>query len=486
MPSRSNFCLSVALVAVLPAVGQRVSLPATPPPATPPAKTLVPEAERTMHRVVLGLPPNETKLFMLPETASWETRTKDPRVRWLRRQLYRLAFEMGHGQVFRSAPAQTLFFIAVPDPSTNPESLGNEEAVFREYLRERVGWSDGIIDERVRFFKSRVPVVYPQDMAEPISYDESGRLVLGVGTDFDEPYESAVESLARSFPDEFAVRRLPDINTEGGDLALVRLPDGGVGLLIGHNRIERWVRRTRPATRPNSPVSEADIEAGRLAYQRAFGGIETIVIGREALQNPSLNNPEIFHLDMVAMVLGTPRGIVAFVPTYEGSPVDALTHVHLDPADVRRFQGEYDRAARQLAARGYRVARVPFLDHPSRSPVGIGKFVDPRTGRVSVLLGRYPTHMAATDEQNPQTQLQLTLEKLDAAVAAWRKDPSDSRWKGVQAAVAATWQQMDKAVTVASPLFDRQREVYESYGVQVLSLPIYPTGEGGVHCLVLK
>ena len=482
MTSRSTFCASLALVAILAGAGPRVP----PPPATPPAGSLVPEAERTLHRLVLGLQPNETKLFMLPETASWDPRTKDPRVRWLRRQLYQLAFEMGHGQVFRSAPPQTQFFVAVPDPRTNPKALGNEEAVFREHLRERVGWSDRVIDERVRFFKAPEPVVYPQDMAEPISYDEAGRLVLGVGTDFDEAYEGAVESLARSYPDEFAVRRLPDINTEGGDLALVRLPEGGVGLLIGHNRIERWVRRVRPETKPKSPVSEADIEAGRLAYQRAFGGVETIVIGREALRDPGLDNPEIFHLDMVAMVLKTPSGVVAFVPTYEGSPVDALTHVHLDPPSVQRFQGEYDRAARQLASRGYRVARVPFADHPSRNPVGIGKFVDPDTGRVSVLLGRYPTHVAASDDQNPQTQLQLTLEKLDAAVAAWRHEPTDARWSAVQAAIGATWRQMDRAVAAPNDMFERQRRVYESFGVRVLALPIYPTGEGGVHCLVLK
>lgn len=473
--------LVASLVAALPAV--RASQRG---PTVPAAERLVPEAERSMRRLILGLQPNETKLFMLPETASWDARTTDPRVRWLRRQLYRLAFEMAHGQIFRHAPPHTLFFVAVPDPRSTPGSLGNEEAVFREHLRERVGWSDRIIDERVRFFRVPVPMVYPQDMAEPIAYDESGRLVLGVGTDFDGAYEGAVESLARAYPDDFVIRRLPHINTEGGDLALVRLPEGGVGLLVGHNRIERWVRNLRPEIKPNSPISEADIEAGRLAYQRAFGGVETIVIGWEALRDPKFNNPEIFHLDMVAAVLSTPAGVVAFVPTYEGSPVDALTHVHLDPAAVKRFQDEYDRAARQLSARGYRVARVPFADHPVRNPVGIGKFVDPGTGHASVLLGRYPDHLEASDERNPQTQLQLEFEALDAAVAAWRHEPSDTRWEAVRATVGATWRQMDEAVSAPNPDFEAQRRVYESFGVRVLSLPIFATGEGGVHCLVLK
>lgn len=448
--------------------------------------TLVPEAERSLRRVILGLDPNETKLFMLPATAAWDPKTKDPRVRWLRRQLYRLLFELGHGQIFRHSPPQTRFFIGVPDPRTTPESLGNEEAVFREHLRERVGWSDRVIDERVRFFPVPLPVPYPQDMAEPIGYDERGRLVLGMGSDADDWYRGAVESLAGRYPNEFVVRWLPGINTEGGDLALVRFPEGSVGLLVGRNRVARYVQRQHPERAAGRPIAQEEIEEARLAYQRAFGGIETLVVGAEALRDPRFANPEIFHLDMLVAVLRGSSGVVAFVPTYEGSPIDALSHVHLPVESARRFQAEYDRTARQLAARGYRVARVPFADHPARNPVGIGKFVDPETGRQVVLLARYPDHLEPADDRNPQSRLQLTFEALDATVEAWRHDPTDARWSSVQAAIAAAWRQMDASVQAPNPTFQIQQRVYESFGIRVLSVPIFPTGEGGIHCLVLK
>jgi hypothetical protein len=475
-------CVFVLLAALTAGAAPRANPTRVPAPAGEPT----PEAERTLKRVILGLEPNETKLFMLPETVAWDPRTRDPRVRWLRRQLYRMRFELGHGQIFRNARPQTRFFVAVPDPQTTPASLGNEKDVFREYLRERAGWSDSMIDERVRFFSVPVPVPYPQDMAEPIGYDGKGRLVLGLGSDVDDFYRQAAVGLTRAFPDDFVIRALPDVNTEGGDLGLVRLPEGGVGLLVGHNRVVRYVERRYPGTDPGAPIPDARIEEARRAYRSAFGGIETIIVGREALRDPGLANPEIYHLDMLVAVLRTPSGVVAFVPTYEASPIDAHTHSPLPAADVRRFQAQYDRTARQLAARGYRVARLPFADHPARNPVGVGKFVDPQTGRPWVILGRYPDHVGAADGGNPQTRLQRAFEDLDAAVAAWRHQPTDGRWLAVPSAVTSALKQMDASVAAPNGSFQTQRRIYESFGVGVMGLPIFPTGEGGVHCLVLK
>ncbi len=421
---------------------------------------------------------------MLPETLAWDPKTKDPRVRWLRRQLYGLSFELVHGQVFRTAPPQTHFFIGVPDPRTNPASLGNEEAVFRDHLKNRVGWSEETINERVRFFTIPGAVPFPQDMAEPMGYDERGRLILGIGSDAEDYYRDAVDSLGAAYPEDFLIRRLPGINTEGGDLALVRLPEGTVGLLVGHNRIRRYVERLHPEVAPNAPISEAHLAQAQRAYGAAFDGVETIVVGREALLKPRLANPEIFHLDMVVAVLRGSAGVVAFVPTYRGSPVDALSNVQLPAEAVDRFQAEYDRAAAQLAARGYRVARVTFADHPVRSPVNVGKFVDPGTGRSFVLLGRYPDHLQAAP--TAQARLQMAFEALDAAVVDWRQDPSDKRWGAVQAAIAAAWTQMDESVQMPNSIFDSQRRLYESNGIGVKPFPIFPTGEGGVHCLLLK
>lgn len=457
-----------------------------PPHSATPAMPLVPEAERSLRRIILGLQPNETRMVVVPETMAWDPHTRDPRVVRLRRGLYRLEFELVHGQIFRAAPPHARFFVAVPDPRANPQSMGNEVEVFREYLRERVGWSDATIDSRVRFFTVPSAIPFPQDMAEPIGYDVRGRLVLGIGSDVEDYYAAAVERLAQEYPEEFAIRRLPDVNTEGGDLSLVRLPEGAVGLFVGHNRIARWVQRVHGA-RPGDPIPEAQIAEAEGAYRRAFDGIETLVIGRDALVDPRLANPEIFHLDMVVAVLRGPAGIVAFVPTYEGTPVDAMSSLRLEAAAVARFQQEYDRTASQLIARGYRVARLPFADHPVRSPVNVGKFTDPETARGFVLLGRYPDHlMPASSSLTARAGLQKAFEGLDAAVIAWRKEPTDAGWNAVQAALAAAWRQMDDSIRAPNPTFESQRRAYESHGIGVGAVPIFPTGEGGVHCLVLK
>ncbi|HYB53460.1 MAG TPA: hypothetical protein VEG84_06315, partial [Thermoanaerobaculia bacterium] len=58
---------------------------------------LLPECEHTMNRLVLGLDPNQTKFYMLPDTTPWDPRSPDPRVRRLRQQLYWLNFELLHG-----------------------------------------------------------------------------------------------------------------------------------------------------------------------------------------------------------------------------------------------------------------------------------------------------------------------------------------------------------------------------------------------------
>jgi hypothetical protein len=445
-----------------------------------------PEAERTLGRVVLGLDPNQTKLFLLPETVAWDPKSRDPRVRWLRRELCWLRFELGHGQMFRRARPYTVFFIAVPNPRTTANSLGGDEAGLRDYLKEHVGWTDRVIAERVRFFAVPEQVPYPQDMAEPIGYDASGRLVLGVGDDIEPWYRHAVDGLVAAFPKDFAIRPLPDVNTEGGDLSIVRLPDGGVGLLVGSNRIARFVARRHPETTKGAPIPDARIEEARRAYQEAFDGVETIVVGHEALRNPLLGNAELYHIDMLVAVLLTPSGVVAFVPTYGAGPIDAHSHVAIPIADVRRFQAEYDRTARQFEARGYRVARVPFADHPARSPVGITRFAEAQTGRSAVMLGRYPDHAATPDGHNSQSQVQGVLRALEESVAAWQSGPTDARWRAVHAAVDRAWKQMDASAEQPNPDFERQKKIYESYGVSVMGIPIFPTGEGGVHCLVLK
>jgi len=56
----------------------------------------------------------------------------------------------------------------------------------------------------------------------------------------------------------------------------------------------------------------------------------------------------------------------------------------------------------------------------------------------------------------------------------------------VEVAFGAVWQAMDRAAAAPNPIFDAQRRVYESLGVTVVPVPMFPTGEGGLHCLVLQ
>jgi hypothetical protein len=103
------------------------------------------------------------------------------------------------------------------------------------------------------------------------------------------------------------------------------------------------------------------------------------------------------------------------------------------------------------------------------------------------LLGRYPYHLpSASGERSAQATLQDSLTRLDEAVLGWRADPAGENWKAVEAAFGAVWQAMDRAAAVPNPIFDAQRRVYESLGVTVVPVPMFPTGEGGLHCLVLQ
>lgn len=477
---------------ILLAVGGPVGPPrpsplgAPPPAAAEAGLRVVAESERTLARVILGLDANESRYFLLPETGGLGRGASDPHVAYLREQLYWLDFELEHGQIFRNLPARTRFFLGVPDRRTTAGSLGGEEGLFRRYLRERIGWSESQIRDRIRFFQVREPIPYPQDMAEAAGYDDRGRLVLVMGLECNDSYREPVERLVEQFPDEFVLRRVPGLNTEGGDLAVVRLPDGHLGLLVGRGRVIRYLEDLYGQPFDDKPIEQALIEKARRAYQDAFFGMEVVIVGEEALREPRLANPELFHLDMVASVFRGRSGVVAFVPTYAGVAADALSQSQLAEDFVSRIQAEYDRVARQLVTRGYRVVRLPFADHPVRSPVGAAKFVDPATKRAFVLLGRYPYHFELPDGRNPQRQLQFVFGKLDVAVAAWRHATTAAAWSGVESALRTTWEQLDLAAASENPTFEKQKAIYEANGISVAPVPIFPAGEGGIHCIVLK
>jgi hypothetical protein len=282
-------------------------------PLRPPGQNLVviPESERPFRRIVIGLQANRTRYFMLPSTEPLDSGTQDPRVRFIRRQAYWLNFELVHGRIMRAIPAYTRVFVAVPDPRTVPGSLGNEEDVFRDYLRCRVGWSEDEIAKRVRFFAIPGEIPFPQDLAEPLGTDGRGRLVLAIGGDIPDVYREPVLSLARSFPDDFVIRTVGTtkgkgvVDIEGGDISLVWSPEGTVGLLIGRHRVWRYLERQRRLAALSTPILRDEIEEARDAFRRAFFGVETIIVGEEGLLRPSLVSEELSHTDMIVNILRT-------------------------------------------------------------------------------------------------------------------------------------------------------------------------------------
>ncbi|MBK9062159.1 MAG: hypothetical protein IPL89_03055 [Acidobacteria bacterium] len=391
-----------------------------------------------------------------------------------------------------TAPSYSTFYVAVPDPATVPEASGEEESDFRAYLVSRVGWSEESIRTRVRFFRVSHPLLYPQDMAEVLGLDAGGRLVLGVGSDTDPHYLEPVETLVREFPRDFALRRLAglhvgDVNTEGGDLALSWLPDGEVGLLVGRHRAIRYLERRTGSSVQGRRLTAAEIDESRRAFSSAFFGIEVVIAGESALRDPSRGSEELFHADMVVAAVRNGHEALAFVPTYEVRPRDANSGELLPETFVRDVQREYDLVAGQMEGRGYRVVRLPFEDHPVRAPVNVSRFVDRSSERPFVVLGRYPEHRPpASTVPSAMRRLADAVVLLQSHVDAWEEKPDERRWAALRAQLEDTWKELDAAAASPNPLFERQRALYEANGISVVPLPLYPSGEGGVHCLLLR
>lgn len=457
---------------------------ANPPSPTPPqGLNLVPESERPYRRLVIGLDPLLASPFMLPEGSNFEG-LGDPKLAAIRRQLYWLNFELMHGRIVNAVPKRTRIFVAVPDPRFHVRELGDEREEFREYLKVRAKWSAAEIAERVRFFVVGRAIPFPQDIAEPLGTDDGGRLVLGIGAEADLFYRETLQQMVRAFPKDFAAYTLPGVNTEGGDVELVRMPNGSLGLVAGHHRVLRWLEYRYGEGVIGRSVPAARIEEVRAAFRKAFFGLGVLFVNEEGLRSPSLTSDELFHSDMILNVARGKTGPVAFVPSYEGATVDAISHEPLSPEVRRRAQIVYDRVARQLAGWGFRVARLPFSDHPVRSPVNVGKYTEP-TGEQVVLLGKYPYHFALPDGPNPQRELQKRFDALSERLEDWRNSPSAAAFDKVHEGFHAVWAEMDRAAASPNPTFERQAKVYQGEGIRVVPVPIFPVGEGGLHCLGL-
>jgi len=452
---------------------------------------LAAESDRPFRRVVIGLLARERDAFLLPRVAPSDPAKRDAHTRFLLRRLSWLSFELLHGNLMRAAPAYTRFFVAVPPRPANVPAA-DLEATFREYLRVRAGYSEAEIASRVRFFRVPEAVPFPQDLSVVIGSDAQDRLVIGLGRDMQPAYARATEALVAAFPDDFVLRRIGGrgdraVSTEGGDLSIVPAPQGGLRLLVGRHRVLRILEREGVPWSPPPVVAAADVERVRRLYASAFFGLTTIVLGENLLARADRSDEEIFHVDMVSAILRTQTGVKAFVPTYGARPVDAVSRRALSPEIVRNAQMEYDDAAGQLFRAGYAVVRIPFADHPVRNPVNVARFRDQETGEPSVLLARYPsTTPEAAGQAAPRAGLEDAFADLDRSVTSWRAAPSDSTWAATERSIERAFLALDEAASAPSPAFEEARAIYEREGVRVRPVSLVPSGEGGLHCLVLQ
>ena len=83
-------------------------------------------------------------------------------------------------------------------------------------------------------------------------------------------------------------------------------------------------------------------------------------------------------------------------------------------------------------------------------------------------------------------QLQDAILALQGRLDEWENAPSETAYARLDASLKDAWREVDEAVASPNPLFDRQRALYEANGLSVLPLALFPSGEGGVHCLLLR
>ncbi len=448
--------------------------------------TILPESERTLEYVVLGLNQNRKDYFMLPTAEDFDGMNPNQR-KILRMLLYWTDLELAHGKIWNLLPERTILYIAVPDADKTVNSEGGEREFFKEYLIKRCGWTPEAVKKRVRFFSTASYILWTQDIGEVLGYDRKGRCVIAVGSREPDYYLQAVQNLVNDYPKNFDLRYLgPNISTEGGDQELVWNAEGGISLMLGRHRVLKYLELSRETEYGENPVSmDLAIEARR-AYTNAYYGLPVRIMPKTVLRNPALGDKELFHLDMLVSIVGRHKTPQAFVPTYQGREViDAINGQPLDPDFRRRLQSEYDRAALALSYQGYEVRRLPFADHPVRSPANFLKYYDRVTGRHVILLGKYPYHLPAGSKTTPQFQVMNALGLLNWWYEIWRSAPTMENFDKLQMAFVNLWSAMDQAAQAPNPFFDAQKAEFEKCGYDVVTVPLYAWGAGGIHCQTL-
>jgi len=331
-------------------------------------------------------------------------------------------------------------------------------------------------------------------MCKIIGYDAQHRVILGYSDgDTIQGYVQTVKNLANTFPNVFTLWDFGRyVSAEGGDEDIVWTPDYKVAILAGRHRVVQFLTRSMgDQSFDKTSIPPSLIETVRNAFSGAVFGARAIFVPEKLLLAPDLSagNDEIFHLDMLACVLPDPAGGKprAFIPKYMLAlkHYDSLLRNVFDRNLISRWQKEYDTAADELSKLGYEVVRLPFSDHPVRNPVNIVRFRDKNTGRITVLLPKYPYHLPMNGPDTPQQQVLNGLEWLKDSFTDWQNMPGPATYKKLSDTLAAIFDVMDKVSEMPNPIYDKQEKIFKKYGYDVITIPSYSWGAGGPHCELL-
>jgi hypothetical protein len=257
--------------------------------------------------------------------------------------------------------------------------------------------------------------------------------------------------------------------------------------ILGRHRALKFMNSTSTASTAPS-MSRDQLLQDEKVFSKAFVGLPVCFLPAGALLNPSLGNDELFHLDMSTAVVGMARKAQAFVPTYLPNPVDRMSGQPLDTDFVKSVQGELDLIASELEALGYKVDRLPFGDHPVRSPANMVRFYDPEKGKCEVFLAKYPVHMdeGKPGSITPQEEVKEKLTLLQTTSQAWQNKPGEAQYQALMDAFSKVWADMDNTEKEANPLFDQWVKTINKAGIEVIPVSDFAWGAGGLHCQVLR
>ncbi len=445
---------------------------------------LVPESERSLSRVVMGIGQAAGSYYLLP-TLTDPPGVDPQRLDIIRKSMYWLDLELAHGHIWNLLPADSGLYIAVP-VDANGKSSRRERDWFREYLQLRWGWDHQAIRDRIHFFDVPTVLIWGQDIGEVVGRDNQGRTVIAVGHDEPAYYKDAVLNLVKTYPDDFTdVDPGPGVSTEGGDIELVWGAGEKPEVLAGRFAAIRYLQRTRGAFPTTQAASLSEVAQARSAFSQGFFGLPVRFLPESVLQDPSRGNPELFHLDMMLSTLADNPKPRAFIPTYLPGARDATGWGPLKPEFVRSLQREYDRLALEMASFGYSVVRLPFADHPVRSPANLVKYYDPVREEEVVYLSKYPNHLPDHGKATTQDLIRNAIANLQPAYGAWLARPNDGSFSNLMGAFQQVWAVLGDSATEVNPIFEEQRKLVEKCGYLVVPVPMYVWGAGGLHCLIL-